>query len=138
VMIESPIPLQPLASGKIGGELDRLLSLVDAYIVRNDLTKASDVLKQGEVSFGTHPEVIKRLKLVNQRHLDNTTDGLPALPNPEPIPLDTSSSLSSPTAVPPRAPAPLNRRRQALESKIALLQQLLKQVAARGESAQQR
>lgn len=63
---EEAAPLKPVA-GRPTAELDRILSLVDAFIVRNDMEKASAHLKDAERSFGQHPELIKRLKLVNQR-----------------------------------------------------------------------
>ncbi len=74
---EAPVPLKPVASGS--QDLERLLSLVDAFIVRNDMEKASDALKEGERYFGSHPELIKRMKLVHQRALDRdeTTSGPP-------------------------------------------------------------
>ncbi len=63
---EDPAPLRPVGERQ-GSELERILSLVDAFIVRNDIEKASAALQESERSFGAHPEIIKRLKLVNQR-----------------------------------------------------------------------
>ncbi|NJM10105.1 MAG: tetratricopeptide repeat protein [Bdellovibrionaceae bacterium] len=63
---EAPVPLKPVGE-RPTGDLERILSLVDAFIVRNDMEKALSTLKESERSFGQHPELIKRLKLVNQR-----------------------------------------------------------------------
>jgi tetratricopeptide (TPR) repeat protein len=98
-------PIKPLVEGHVSHDLDRILSLCDAYIVRNDTDKAAEVLKQGELSFGSHPELVKRLRLVNQRTL-----GLGPVE-------DQADSMPPP-----------NRVRHALEVKISLLQDLLKRV----------
>lgn len=99
-------PIKPVEGERGWSEFDRALSLADAYIVRNDTGKAHEVLRQAEINFGAHPELIKRFKLVNQRHLD--TDEL---------------SITSP---PP--PPPPNRQQMLLDSKIQMLQGLLARV----------
>jgi hypothetical protein len=101
--IESPAKLKPIDEGGVTSELDRTLSLADAYIVRNDLDKANEVLRQGEAGFGSHPELVKRFKLVNQR------------------------SQSGDTEITPEGPL-INRGRSQLDSKIKLLQELLERV----------
>jgi len=63
---EKAAPLKPVSERAIT-DLERVLSLVDAYIVRNDIEKAQATLKEAERSFSHHPELVKRLKLVNQR-----------------------------------------------------------------------
>lgn len=93
-------PLKPVASNN-AHELERILSLTDAYIVRNDIDKAFQTLREAERSFGTHPELIKRMKLVSQRSLEGETDEV--------------------------APPP-SRKLQALDNKIALLRELLGRV----------
>jgi len=104
-MPESPATLKPMDTAQISSELDRILSLADAYIVRNDLEKAEGVLKQGEQAFGSHPELIKRFKLVNQRTLN--VDG------------ETTAVKQAP---------PPNREAAKLDSKIQLLQDLLERI----------
>ncbi len=47
--------------------LQRMLSLVDAFVVRNDLTKAQFLLTETEVEFGDHPEIHHRRKLLYNR-----------------------------------------------------------------------
>lgn len=101
---EKLVPLKP-AGERSGSELERILSLVDAFIVRNDIEKALLSLKQAERSFGTHPELIKRLKLVNQR-------GLPEEPETASAPLE-------------KAP---HRGRARLDGQITFLRELLARV----------
>jgi tetratricopeptide (TPR) repeat protein len=98
---ESPARLKPV-SEKQTSDLERILSLVDAFIVRNDIEKASATLKESERSFGSHPELVKRLKLVNQRGFQAEE-----APPPEELP---------------------NRRKEALENKIEYLRHLLARV----------
>lgn len=93
--------LKPLDHGAVTSGLDRILSLSDAYIVRGDLEKAHEVLSQAESGFGRHPEFIKRLKLVSHRHMD---------------------------IEPEKNGPPPNRERARLDSKIEMLQDLLKRV----------
>ncbi len=99
--------LKPIAHGGLTSELERVLSLSDAYIVRGDMDKALEVLKRGEDSFAAHPELVKRLKLVNQRGMD-------------------SSEIEADS---PAVPLP-NRQMQAVEGKIDLLERLLKRLRA--------
>ena len=105
--VERAQSLKPLEQQGVTSELDRILSLADAYIVRNDLDKASSVLKEGEFAFGNHPELIKRMKLVNQRSLDVEAEVMPA-----------------------EAERPMSRERARLEDKIGFLQELLHHVKA--------
>ena len=50
--------------------LERILSVADAYIVRNEIDRALNDLQEAERLVGPHPEVIKRLKLIHKRQLD--------------------------------------------------------------------
>lgn len=102
--VENAPTLKPMNDGKLSSELDRILSLADAYIVRNDLEKADEVLRQGEFSFAAHPELIKRFKLVNQRTMEFTEADLQ-----------------------PENP-PVSRERSRLDEKISLLQGLLERI----------
>lgn len=101
---ESATAIKPLVEASISSHLERILSLSDAYIVRNDMEKANEVLREGEALFGSHPELIKRFKLVNQRNL-------------EPEPLD-----------PPSEVPPVSRAQTVVDGKIDLLQELLKRI----------
>ncbi len=76
---DTATPLKPVAGGN--QDLERLLSLADAYIVRNDMDKAASTLKDGERYFGSHPEVMKRFKLVHQRSQEREEIPLENRPN---------------------------------------------------------
>lgn len=99
-------PLQPLKRQANASDLERTLSLVDAFIVRNDIEKAYETLSEAEKSLGHHPELVKRLKLVSQRSLER--DEAPATPPP-------------------------NRKLQALEQQIRFLRDLLTRVQRNAE-----
>ncbi|MGZ3723296.1 MAG: tetratricopeptide repeat protein, partial [Bdellovibrionales bacterium] len=101
VTMETATTLKPMEGEGLTSELERILSLSDAYIVRNDLEKANEVLRQGEAGFGAHPELVKRFKLVNQRN------------------------TSGDTAVTKTAGPIISRERTALDGKISMLQDLL-------------
>lgn len=47
--------------------LQRSLSLLDAFIVRNDLSKAFEILNQAKVEFGSQPDLEKREKILKSR-----------------------------------------------------------------------
>lgn len=101
LQMENAAPIKPLQQQAVASDLERTLSLVDAYIVRNDIDRALASLKDAERYFGTHPELIKRMKLVNQRTLER-----------EEVPLDP----------------PPNRQKAALDDKIAYLRDMLGRV----------
>lgn len=47
--------------------LERMLSLIDAFIVRNDLNKAKMLLSDTQTEFGDHPEILQRMRLLHSR-----------------------------------------------------------------------
>lgn len=47
--------------------LERMLSLIDAFIVRNDLEKAHLLLKDTIIEFGEHPEIQRRMRSLQIR-----------------------------------------------------------------------
>jgi tetratricopeptide (TPR) repeat protein len=51
--------------------LERMISLADAYIVRSDSDRAVEALNEAERLFGPQPEIVKRLKLLHQKNLEN-------------------------------------------------------------------
>ncbi len=108
--VEHMTPLRPSETSK--SDMERSLSLADAYIVRGDIEKALATLKQAERGFGAHPELIKRLKLVNQRTADRGQD---------------EAELQPPTSPPP------SRKRQAIDRKIHLLEQLLENLQKKSQ-----
>lgn len=95
----TPVPLKPIGGPSVSGDLERTLSLVDAYIVRNDIERAEAALNDSKIYFGEHPEILKRQRLVQQRSTENS----------EPKPM----------------PPPPSRKAEALERKIQLLRSLL-------------
>lgn len=56
--------------------LQRMLSLIDAFIVRNDLIRAKNLLSETETEFGGHPEIQKRLKSIQQAPTINSMNTL--------------------------------------------------------------
>jgi tetratricopeptide (TPR) repeat protein len=47
--------------------LQRMLSLIDAFIVRNDLSRAQHLLSETEVEYGEHIEISQRRKMLYNR-----------------------------------------------------------------------
>jgi tetratricopeptide (TPR) repeat protein len=72
IKIQDPV-IDPSAKVKTQGPpvpprgLERMLSLIDAFIVRNDLNKAKLLLNDTQTEFGDHPELIQRMKLLHSR-----------------------------------------------------------------------
>lgn len=67
---------QPASPNKV---LERMLSLIDAFIVRNDLDKAHALIKDTRSEFGDHPEIERRLKTLQIRYND-TEEATPLRP----------------------------------------------------------
>lgn len=87
-------------------QLDRTISLIDAFIVRNEFQKAKDLVNQSELYFSEDPEFIKRQKLLAQ--------------------------ISEPEDRSPPA-QPVSRSTMAREEKIRKLQTLLARISDRAE-----
>ncbi len=66
-LVLAPSVTAPQIPDKWPQGLQRMLSLVDAFVVRNDLTKAQFLLTETEVEFGDHPEIQQRRKLLYNR-----------------------------------------------------------------------
>ncbi|UYL07602.1 tetratricopeptide repeat protein [Bdellovibrio sp. SKB1291214] len=75
---------QPVPRNKA---FERMLSLIDAFIVRNDLEKAHALLKDTRVEFGDHAEIERRMKTLQVRYNepDEPTPLKPLLPRDEMI-----------------------------------------------------
>ncbi|MBO9667776.1 MAG: tetratricopeptide repeat protein [Bdellovibrio sp.] len=71
--VYKPIPLPKNKA------MERMLSLIDAFIVRNDLEKANALLKDTRVEFGEHPEIERRMKTLQVRYND-TDEAIPLKP----------------------------------------------------------
>jgi tetratricopeptide (TPR) repeat protein len=90
--------------------LDRVLSLSDAYIVRNDIDRALETLQEAERLLGPDPEIVKRLRLLHNRQLDQITHSRPQ------------------ATVAPSVPA---RDQVVYEEKIEFLQDLLARIKSK-------
>ncbi len=75
-IIEKKITAMPFAPHPVLRErqLERIISLIDAFIARGDITKAGEVLKQGEIKIGSHDEFEKRKKFINSRIYNETPE----------------------------------------------------------------
>lgn len=82
--------------------LERMLSLIDAFIVRNDLEKAHALLKDTKIEFGDSPEIQRRLKSLQIRYNDSD----------EPTPLKPINS----------------RQQQVREKQLEALQLMLRKI----------
>lgn len=88
--LEDAEPLKPVAENqgpdlqvlRRQKDLDRFLSLADAFMVRNETERAESVLLDAERAHGPHPEIVKRLKILGQRVDLDSTSNLPARPLP--------------------------------------------------------
>jgi tetratricopeptide (TPR) repeat protein len=89
--------------------LQRMLSLIDAFIARNDLVKASELIDESKIEFGAGPELSKRSHLVRSRGF---------------------SSQMTEAAGEKAAPlTPLvSREKQILKNKLEKLQMLLRKI----------
>lgn len=63
-----PEPIYVQAPPPKNKAMERMLSLIDAFIVRNDLEKAHALLKDTRVEFGDHPEIERRMKTLQVRY----------------------------------------------------------------------
>lgn len=72
-LIMKPLPNTPSKA------LERMLSLIDAFIVRSDLEKAHALIKDTITEFGEHPEIARRLKSLQIRFND-TEEATPLRP----------------------------------------------------------
>jgi hypothetical protein len=78
VAINAPVaPIQPANPSKA---MERMLSLIDAFIVRNDLEKAHALLRDTEIEFGKHPEIQRRMQSLQIRYSDTEEVAAPLKP----------------------------------------------------------
>ncbi len=99
---ESAKTSAPPAPSQNSRALERMLSLIDAFIVRNDLEKAHALLKDTRVEFGDNPEIQRRLKSLQIRYNDSD----------EPTPLKPIAS----------------RQQQVREKQLEALQLMLRKI----------
>lgn len=70
------VPITPVTPSRA---LERMLSLIDAFIVRNDLEKAHALLKDTRIEFGETPEIQRRMQSLQVRYHDDE-EALPLSP----------------------------------------------------------
>lgn len=115
---------QPLSEGETANEttkssdmkgLQRMLSLIDAFIIRNDLVKASELLEESQREFGAHSEITRRLAVIRSRGL--------------------SSHLASQNAGDPSPLRPLaSREKMIVQKKLETLRMLLRKIRTLSEN----
>lgn len=113
IEIESAEPLKPIEGNehleRQRRDLDRFLSLADAFLVRNDFEKAQQTLESAQKTHGESPHIARRMKLLKQRFHED--------PDVSP------------------APPPPSRIEQAQISQAALLKELLSRIQSRRRNA---
>lgn len=60
----------------VGRGLIRMLSLIDAFIVRNDIARAQTLLNETRVEFGDHGEIDQRAALLQRRRASQMSSGV--------------------------------------------------------------
>lgn len=102
-------PLQPQAAPhKNMRSLERYLSLIDAFMVRNDFPRVESTLQEAEGIFGLISELERRRKILQRRIY--------------PDPIEQKAAAEPP-----------NRKEEIRDDQIELLQKLLKQVQKRSQ-----
>lgn len=80
--MDRPTSLKPLSVDeetlRQQKDLERYISLADAFMVRSDFERAEATLINAEKAHGLNKDIQRRLKLINQRHQDDE-------PTPEPV-----------------------------------------------------
>ncbi|MBL7669570.1 MAG: hypothetical protein JNM39_03720 [Bdellovibrionaceae bacterium] len=93
--------------------LQRMLSLIDAFIARNDLIKASELIDESRQEFGSNPELSKRAHLVQSRGFSSRMT--------EQIPESVGERATPLTPL-------VSREKQILKNKLEKLQMLLRKI----------
>ncbi|MFP5519032.1 MAG: tetratricopeptide repeat protein [Bdellovibrionia bacterium] len=66
-MATEPTPASSKDRPTLERGLERMLSLIDAFIVRNDLERAQELVADCQKQFGSHPELARRIKSLSLR-----------------------------------------------------------------------
>ncbi|MCB9026587.1 MAG: hypothetical protein H6625_09745 [Bdellovibrionaceae bacterium] len=61
----------PLTHDAKMNRLERSLSLIDAYIIRNDNDKAFAIFEDARLEFANHPELLKRLRIIKPQSISD-------------------------------------------------------------------
>ncbi len=69
-VVSNPMIVKPMATTQQKA-MERMLSLIDAFIVRNDLEKAHALLKDTRLEFGENAEIQRRMKTLQVRYNDS-------------------------------------------------------------------
>lgn len=93
--------------GETSKGLVRMLSLIDAFIARNDLTRSSQLLDETLKEYGEHAEISQRLMILQRRR--------------------SSQLASREETAQPLAPV-ASREQQIRQKKVATLQSLLRRI----------
>lgn len=64
---KSTPPAEPVPAGEVPKGLIRMLSLIDAFIVRHDFSRALQLLDETKTEFGDHPEITQRQVTLQRR-----------------------------------------------------------------------
>jgi tetratricopeptide (TPR) repeat protein len=58
-------------------EIERTVSLVDAFIARNDIERAAEILADAEREFGSHPDFLRRRKILSGVGVGRSEEAIP-------------------------------------------------------------
>ncbi|MCX7978836.1 MAG: tetratricopeptide repeat protein [Bdellovibrionaceae bacterium] len=103
----SPSPPPQTQAGPTQRAVERVISLVDAFLVRNDITRARNLLNEARDEYGPHPEILRRLQLLQGKK---------------------SAQLAQPSPVPERTVPLLSREERARQLKLETLRALLRKI----------
>jgi len=114
---EKLTPLEPQSETQVNKgvevkkikSLERLVSLADAFLARNDMDRAKETMEEAERQFGQHPEITKRFRLLSHHHVN---------------PVSENSSTGNQQA----SPIP-SRAQQAEDTRVRFLKELLSHVS---------
>lgn len=107
--VELPVTKESNPTKKTPTGLERMLSLIDAFIVRNELIQAQNLLNECQYEYGNYPEITQRTQLIQKRA--------------------HSAELLEPATDSEADVAPLvSRKQQIKERKLQALEMLLRKI----------
>ncbi|MCB0362234.1 MAG: tetratricopeptide repeat protein [Bdellovibrionales bacterium] len=104
--------------------LERYLSLVDAFLVRNELERATETLEDAERQFGQHPEILKRFRLTQHGPWNSELNQIEAQEPGATLRDDKSTKTD----------IPKSRITQSKEEKVQFLKQLRHHISQQRDS----
>lgn len=63
--------------------LERFISLIDVYIVRNELERAKGIFEEARIEFAQHPELIKRMEIILPQTISSSNSKIQSFPTPK-------------------------------------------------------